>query len=199
MQLLFQIHFFSSWVCHDWGRQTACRGCICTYLQSTSQPLDPTGACNCSVMIQRIESCLQQLAGRNKAKRKGKKPMLTNIPTPAGDLGDELSEHHTRPMHGRGGSGHGGRSSTNSCWWPAWQPTTLAERGQPTPHPVPSAAGKSSSYLLNSHPVGSRISIDLHSASASIIAEHKKKVSWAWLHSSRLPCTFKMKKFFLFF
>lgn len=120
MQLLFQIHF-SSWVWHEWGRQTVCRGCICTYLQSTPQPLDPTGACHFSVLIQRIESCLQQLAGGNKATCKGKKPMSTNIPAPGGDLGGELGEHHTRLMHGREGSGHGDRSSTNSCWWPAPQ------------------------------------------------------------------------------
>lgn len=72
---------------------------------------------------------------------------------------------------------------------------------EPSPHLalVTAGARKSSFYLLNYHPTDSSIPIDPHSASASTIALHNKKGSWAWLHSPRLLCTFEMKNCFYYF
>jgi len=72
---------------------------------------------------------------------------------------------------------------------------------EPSPHLAlaPAGARKSSLCLLDSHPAGSSIPTELHSASVSTIAQHNKKESWAWLHSPRLPCTFEMKNCFYYF
>lgn len=170
-----------------------CRAWIWIHLQVTPQPLGPAGVCHCSVLTQRTESCLQWQTGRKKTKWKGKKHLSQTSSHLGGHMGDDLGEHHTSAMHGREGSRHVGRSSANSCWWPGWQPTKLAK-----PHPAlaPGRARKSSSYLLDSHPTGSSIPTHPHSASVSTIAQHKKKGSWAWLHSLRLPCTFEIKNCF---
>lgn len=180
------------------GDKLFCRAWIWIYLHSTPQPLNLTGACHCSVLNQRTQPCLQWLAGRNKAK--WKHTFVTNIPTPGGDLGDELGEHHTRApcMVGKVQSMEARAVPTLADDQVDNPPHCLRE---PSPHLALASGGarKSISCLLDSHPTGSSITINPHSASVSTIAWHNNKWSWAWLHPPRLPCTFEIKNWVFLF
>jgi len=84
-----------------------CRVWIYNYLQNTPRALRPYW--DLSLF------CIDTTGRKKQSKVKREETFVTNIPTPGGDLGDELGEHHASPMHGGEGSGQGGRNSTNSC------------------------------------------------------------------------------------
>lgn len=169
------------------------------YICRAPPALDPAGACHCSVLIQRNESCLQRLAGRNKAKWKGKKH-LSQTSSHLGVIW-EMNWVSTTTAPCMVGKVQGMEAGA--------VPTLADNQGENPPHWVretsphlahaPAGARKSSSYLLRSHPAGSSIPINPHSASVSTIALHNKKESRAWLHCPRLLCTFEMKNCFYYF